>query len=478
MTQLPLEQKNLNRYLSLFTICKKRNIKIVHHHDNPEPDGPTKWVTGKWPWTPNEILRHFAGLDALGLHWGPYVNHLMLDFDTHDSRSVEETREIAQEVIQALPGEWIFYQSSFSQGIRAACFLDQHYRLTIAAKWLDHKLRKANFTPESGGIESRMTGQGDRLPFGKGSMLLDPATLMPRDDLDLRGTIAWVFKFAQQNRLTIDESEIPQNATDLIRQEKESIVQRLKDEGLWPGGLNANDAFLPLSRHLRGDLHLSPQETAVWLKNWIREKHNGRCDRILRGECDEVDSQIDRVMKNYDCNKYSGRGSMLKSPQFGLPLNDVRALLHMTRDFKKLKASFSLLTYITKVQINRGNLHLSGNLQYVIYLSGNFCDLECPIPWETLRKLDGFPKDYPNRMMAKLERLEIIKRKRNHCRDRRQCRVYSVLFRFSRQHSQLVTTLEEGLALILEPRELRQLFSRHLTEKILTSAKRQKGGQK
>ncbi len=295
---------------------------------------------------------------------------------------------------------------------------------------------------------------------------------MPRDDLDLRGTIAWVFEFAQQNRLALDVSEIPRDAPDLIRQEKESITQRLIKEGLWPGGLNANDAFLILTRYQRGQLKYPPQQTAKWLKNWIREKHNGQCDRITRGEFQKVDSQIDRIVDGYDPNQYGGYKRSSGNNQTGLPLNDIRSLLQKTRDFKALKASFSLLDYITREQLKRGNLHISQNGQKVIYVSQNSCDLECPIPWKALRKLDDFPKNNPARMMAELERLGIIKLKRNYCKELRRCREYWVLFPFSSQHSSLVATLEEGLTLLMNPAELRKMFGRRLTEKILDQGKK------
>jgi hypothetical protein len=478
--KLGISDLTLDHYMKLFTTEKRSRSVTKASFLQVNSNDRIEWKTyRKYVWSEMDLLRHLAGKTALSLYWTEFADYLMLDFDTHKNRSEEYVRDAALKVIQALPGEWLTYQSSFSKGIRAICFLDQRYSRFGLFNYLKTKLKAIDSGNEYGWVESRMGNASDRLPFGKGSMLLDPFTLEPMFDLNLEETIRYAWKFAEENRLTPDEKDFKRVGVFLGRTGKDynAVVNRLLTEGLWPE-INTNDALLALNLQFQGVNGLTREEAALKLKEWTQMKTNGLSQRINNGNFAGIDSQIDRIVASFDPKRFNRKNKVSASSEASLSLADVKTLLSYTSDYRMLKAAFSLLRYVAgrrSFSVTIISHDFMSPQRGCNNVSRNSCDLVVPIPWTAFRKFAGFPENDPARKRKELERLGILKLKREYSADDGRCREYTIFFPFSSDRTPAFSLLDEALARLMDPKELRKNFGDYRATKILATAKREQG---
>ncbi len=437
----------LTAFLELFLSCRDLGCYYVKV--------PTGWRCVRRAWTRRIVFDHLTGQAVIGIPPGVGYDLLIFDIDNKGDQS-ESVDSRVRRVMRLFDAEPLICTSSESGGMRVCYFLERVYFRDDIYDFARQRLLNANVQVKSGYIEIMATRKNDRLPFGKGSFVVDPATLDPLYELSLKGMIRHAQSIKNRSQLSIVGISRHRELRNLGKGDFGVTVEFLEDYGL-PFGISTNEALLLLNRKQQGVLRRTPAEAARWLKSWIRKHHNGRSNRISNGEWQDVDDQIDRIVSSFDPSKYSRQNLTSITLSLRLTIRDIETLLAAGFDSKLLRAAFSLLEWVK----NRGTLVLSidrddsedstGYVRDCLIRNNYLAQLSqvwlCQIPKGAMRQFSGFKKSNPAETLKRLIDRGLIELEREYNHAQHRCRTYLVFFTFV-QESQEVVSLDEALELL------------------------------
>lgn len=453
LQKLSIGWEEFESYLKIFTEAREKYRFILKRKAG--------WVEFKHQWNEHLILDHLLRIKTVGLFPNTQIDYLMLDLDCHNTESLTSLIGRNRIVKEAFDGDPLSYQSSISGGIRICYFLSKPWPRELVFSWAERRLLRVGAELRPGEIEIRAAKNGDRLPFGEGSELVDPFTLEPIHHLTLKEEIRYADCVWQHQKLEIDLKP-----ADLFIRELRTCgagqfsltVARLYEEGLFPE-ITTNEAFLKLSWDLLVRQSFPKEEAKRYLRSWIRQKHNGLSNRFNKGRLDLLDKHIKRVISTTNPGLASYRGSKHSRRDKRLSLTDAERIVNLIKDSKLQLATFSLLEYC----LNFGkeskekkeiisNLYGAGQspVTYGAELGQNIPGLRskesfyCPISKQTLRHLPGFDKSNPRSTLLQVIDLKLISLKRNAYLAAHKCREYWVHFPFDGSDPTKVVSLDEA----------------------------------
>lgn len=464
LEELCITEKEFKTYLELLCGCRLRNSYALLDNE---------WHERKGKWWPGLIKQHLLGERTVALRFNLAVNILILDLDNHGPCITDSVESRCRSIQAAFDAEALIYTSSDSGGLRMCYFLDQLYYKDDVALFAREKLEQAGMVIRSGIVEIRLGKTPDRLPFGKGSLLVDELTLNPQPELSLSAMIHAAESVKENHALSVKAPvrHKPQNPT-MSKEERFALAGYLERYGL-PATVSTNDALLALNLRLMGQMLLQADEASEWMKDWIRRRHNGYSRRVNTGRLKELDARIDRIVAGFKPTKFKGNRTKETKSDGQLSLGDVEQLCNSIEDQKVLRAAFSLLEYVK----SRGKLVDPSELsedRKLPALPTSICNYivvgfqqvwRCEIPYTMLQKLDGFGKQQPNRMLRRLQSIGLVKPWLHHSREHHKAKTYLISFTFDNS-TRPVSGVYEGLGLLFSTKELNRRFSRVFVSKI------------
>lgn len=453
LKKLSIGWEEFESYLKMFTEAREKYRFILVRK--------TGWVEFKHQWNEHLILDHLLRIKTVGLFPNTKIDYLMLDLDCHNTESLISLISRNRIVKEAFDGDPLSYQSSISGGIRICYFLSKPWPRELVFSWAKRRLLRVGAELRPGEIEIRAAKNGDRLPFGEGSELVDPFTLEPIHHLTLKEEIRYADCVWQHQKMEIDLKP-----DDLFMRELKTCgagqfsltVARLYEEGLFPE-ITTNEAFLKLSWDLVVRQNFPKEDAERYLRSWIRQRHNGLSIRFNRGRLDLLDRHITRVTSRINPALVSFQGSKYSRRNKRLCLTDAKRIISLIDDSRLQLAIFSLLEYCLNFgSKSKEKKELISNLygagprpvtygaeqgQYISFL-GPKENFYCPISKQTLRHLAGFDRSNTKLTLSRIIDLRLISLKRNAHPAAHKCREYWVHFPFDESDSTKVVSLDEA----------------------------------
>jgi hypothetical protein len=440
-------------YCRMFCSTRRRDRHLLRKDDS--------WITCKHRWDENLILRHLEGEIIIGLFPANYIDYLMFDIDNHEPGLTVSPQERCRLVLPLFEVRPLVYTSSDSGGLRVCYFLDQRYPRAQVYQFAERKMTGAAVEVRPGFIEIMATGVGDRLPFGRGSTLVDPETLLPIPDIPLEDKIksAWSIFLESKLRIALaptDPVELGQPKPRFV-----DIVDSLLENGLPPGDvMTTNEALMKLNWDLMGRRGYGADDAKRHLKSWISNHHNGHSNDINSGRIEEVYAHIDRIVGRFDPDRVRFQGLAAGSSNERLTLHDAEVILHLFDSYRHQLAAFSLLLYTkergklidTRQDIGKRNTAISYSMSNY-NVSGFVQVWLCAIPQKAFLKFPGFNKTNPKVTRRVLEEKGLIKLHELEDRAANQCRKYKIYFNFSND-SEAVVSLDEALLKLRSKQQL------------------------
>jgi hypothetical protein len=118
------------------------------------------WVTRKYPWDENLVLRHLTNENTIGLYPADQLNHLMININRHDHETKANLRSRIKKVRKVIGGKPLMYQSSPSGGIRLCYFLSNPVSRELLYQRYKDLLSEKNVNVKPGEIEMQMPTDG------------------------------------------------------------------------------------------------------------------------------------------------------------------------------------------------------------------------------------------------------------------------------------------------------------------------------
>lgn len=460
LTRLGVSVEEYIRYHSMF--CKNR---MQYKYIKKTKDG---WSQSNYSWDNNLILRHLLEEATIGLFPANQIDYLIFDIDNHTTQMTESIEHRCREIITAINRDYLIYTSSYSGGMRICYFLDKSYPKEQVNAYAKNILSESGIPVKSGHIEIMAGKKGDRLPFGEDSYLVDFVIYEPLYDVTLSQRIKEAWELSSADRLCIPEStsfhtNLKHPNSDFIE-----IVTRLYEQGLYPE-ISTNDALMKLCWDYRTRFSNTAEETASFLKYWIKQRHNGCSDRINAGKISIIEEQIERIVKNYN-PKHKKYQKLKRSNDKKLKINDIKLICSLSSEYKIQLAIFSLLEYvknkgklIDSIDISKisdkdlktyliSNLYVTGFQQLSVY--------SCEIPYKSFKIFPGFDKTYPNKTKDKLIELGLLEPWKREHKDSNRCRTYKIYFNFDKE-SEEVGSLDEGILKLNSIDEIKECNAPH-----------------
>lgn len=429
----------------------------------------TSWSTVKEPWRPALVLQHLKQKITIGLHPGAYYDLLIFDLDCKNPASKKTLLDRCRSILLCFDTMPLIYTSSASGGLRMCYFLDKSYPREQIKAFAEQQLRARSVQVGSGYIEIMADGKGDRLPFGAGSFLVDPATLRVRREVDLAGMIAHAQECRDAKRLSLPSIKSkrakPGESAYLI------TVKSLLEHGLTKK-ITTTDSLMKLNYYFRVIKGLGAVETKAKLKELIKSRHNGHSTRINSGKSKSLFAQIDRIVDGFSFDKVKYRPNSEFGVDSNLRREDVRQILARFSSYRDQRAAFSLLKHAKRY----GSLENSecrnstpivtlnnkqGNLIRVPFLQS----LLCEIPYKTFRSFDGFNKRSPKKTIDRLVNCGLLEVYSEFSYAKHECRTYRVHFLFAPESPE-VESLNAALRESKSPEELISDYGRYRAAKI------------
>ena len=358
-------------------------------------------------------------------------------------------------------------------------FLNRPVSRAALHEWAKNTLNKAGVIVAPGKCEVRLGAEPDRLPFGRGSMLLDITTLEPQSDLDLSQTIRIVNDHRKLHSVD-PPTLLPTHDTQNNHTEYKKIVNACLHGGL-PSDVSTNQCLLALAWHERARLGLEKDEVKVFLQDWVSTHHNGNSNRMNKGKIDSIYSQIDRIVDGLLAEP-GGRRHTPNKP-VGLTESELRYLLDLPGDFKTLGGLFRLLCF-TKTRFkeslprkttdsallgkkkgtNKWSRVLRGD-NGIPNGAGNY-GVWIDLPVEVLRRLHVPNSENTAYFVREMERIGILKLKRQAWPYGHKARQYWVNFPFDLTGQPLSSSFDEVLWTVLGFDGIGDRFTRYQAERI------------
>jgi hypothetical protein len=463
--RLDITNAGYRLYDDLFLTYRRHDVYSERARDGT-------WPTFRRRWNDSLILRHLCGEIDLAIPFGDTVDQIVIDIDYKGDRKWRDVERTAAVVTSAFPGDPLAYQSSDSSGIRLIWFLSEAASRPDLYQWAVSELGKAGVPVRPGICEVRLGRSPDRLPFGSGSLLIDPLTLEPFYNLSLSKTLNLVSDHRRWH--SVDVRPLKAEYDDSSPRYK-SLIRECLDHGL-PSDVDTNDCLLALAWHGRMRLRLNNRELCDFLQHWITTKHNGNSRRVNSGREQNLFSQIERIVNNLRAESRSSSQSPLC---VGLCEVEVLALLDYPGDFKTIEGAFQVLCYAKaglihdgsrrKQSIGRGGTNKWGTV---------FCENEdipngarnfvpaVDLPKTLLRRLKVPWRNNTGRIIRELERLHIIKSKRKPWPDGHKAAQYWVNFPFDLKQAPGSTDFDDALWRTIGYSGIKQRFSQHQAQRV------------
>lgn len=479
---LGISEDDFGLYYDLFLKHRRPDT-----YSEQKPDG---WPQRKYRWDDSLILRHLCGSTNVAIPFGLEVDQIVLDIDNHGDRDWTEVERSVRSSIKAIPGEPIIYRSSDSEGFREIWFMKESVSRIELNNWTKRTLQLAGVTVKSGQCEVRLGSEPDRIPFGYHSMLLDPVTLEPLFNLDLKQTLRVVDEHRQLHAIKAPDLAISTDHEPHESSQKEykKIVAVCKQSGL-PKNITTNDCLLALAWHGRVQQGQEKDKLSVSLKDWITNCHNGRSKRVNDGEIEKIYNQIDRIVN--DLKATPGR---TRSPILSVALcrEELLCLLEYPINFKTAGGLYRLLCFAKskllhqlndrclphspaeeKIGTNKWGTVLNDK-QDIPNRARNF-NLYIDLPKQLLRLLRVPNANNTARFVSDLEKIGVLKLKRKAWPDRHKARQYWVNFSFDPSGELVDGDFDQVLWKVMGFDSIHKLFSKHHADRIARLIGKQEG---
>jgi len=453
--------------------------------------GKTGWkYIASNPIARNDVIHHLEQKHHVGV-FRRESSYFLIDTDNKENpKPDEESLETRfHKISSSFPVSPTIIQSSSSKGLHLYYFLDKSYPVERIKEIITQRLNRNGIHLKPGQYELFPTfkSRGHRLPFGRGSYLLDyhlnpihskpiqgidlffhglKSKIIPFDDL-LREEEKWKsvieeFHEIRKNKGTIYKDNTNNNNSTIIKNSTNNFsfssspsnkappFLHLNAEKLWEEGLRVpasrNESLLILINdgYWEG---LDEQETYEKIEEWLYKKNNG-----LSKDWNERPDWVLQNLRYAIEKRYTFGGQR----QVFLTRGNVRRIVLITgnisrksKRFKRLQFLYDLLLYIKRVK----DEHL--------YLS-----------WKILTSFNGSSWRTCQENIQFCEEHQILEFVRNHSMDLRRAREYRCLFEFSRD-TPPVRSLEQGLSQLLKPEEIRERYGRYYLGKILKALERE-----
>ncbi len=454
LQQLGITEDHFDRYCKMFCVTRRQDRYLNRNQDS--------WPTVKHPWDAKLLFRHLGGEITIGLFPAASINYLMFDIDNHEPGLMVSPQERCRLILSVYSTKPLVYTSSESGGLRVCYFLDQVHPRRQVYQFAERRLASIAIEVKSGYIEIRATGAGDRLPFGKGSELVDPKSLLPVSGVSLAEKIDKAWEIRLSNKLKIDHSTAKPENNGLLKPKFVDIVGSLLEDGLPTGDvMTTNEALMKLNWDLMGRRGYTAEEAKRFLGSWISNHHNGHSDDINAGRIEDVYAHIDRIVGRFDPHRIKFTRLTSASPENRLTLHDVEVILLIFDSYQNQLAVFSLLEY-TKAhgELMETAENIAGENSAISYSMSNYNVVGflqvwlCRIPYKTFLKLPGFDRTRPSITRKLMESKGIMLLHEQEDRSNNRCRAYKICFPFN-SDSPRVISLDEALLQLKDKTQLR-----------------------
>jgi hypothetical protein len=306
------------------------------------PPGCKSWVSVSkhWPLPDEQIIKaiQLEAQDTVwGCRWGEFTRFAVLDIDAGSKYHTPEELYKLSISLAAIKLTASIYRSSLTGGWHVYLFFEDWQRSDEVQKVLKAWLAANRVEIRNGVLEVFPSGNGLRLPLQSGFAWLNQLgeTVQERDELDSDRALSLFLNDLHERASdwqlakSLIESQLqPINdcagvAGELHRKTTDTdgfdglwnyrlIPERYRDGRLyWQSGLTAkgqrHDAILAVEHYLwHGDESLGvPALPGEWndegryrlVLAWLKEKHNGLCSHINRGNWQKVEADIRRSVK-------------------------------------------------------------------------------------------------------------------------------------------------------------------------------------
>ncbi|MBX9941897.1 MAG: hypothetical protein K2Y32_21700 [Candidatus Obscuribacterales bacterium] len=308
------------------------------------PPGIKAWTTVSkhWPIPDETILSAVAGEEKnlYGLRWGDQTSFAVFDIDNGSKYHQAAELQKLQAELAAVGLTATLYQSSESGGWHIYIFLDEWTDSSDLRETLQKWLYGLGYEIRNGTLEIFPSKMGLRLPLQRGFAWLDDSgnVTQRREELSKDEALAAFINDLQENKRNWSEAknriesqlkakQVSQGASPQAHAEAISpegfdglwtyklLPEKYQDgRQYWQEGLSEtgqrHDAILAVEHYLWHGDNLAgaagvPALPGEWndepryrlILAWLREKHNGFCNHINRGNWHKVEAQIRRAVK-------------------------------------------------------------------------------------------------------------------------------------------------------------------------------------
>jgi len=383
----------------------------------------------------NHIRGHLAGRFTLGYPGKTYTKFCAVDVDRHNGESDSIIFALAERIIALFPTATpVVVQSSQSGGLHVYLFL-------LESSWTNRAHSYVAGILKGEGIRAEVYPFGTRnfrIPFGKGSFLLDSRDFTPLHSTNVESFRAFLWaiehgkieplEIPPEFRATLSPSSTPRTppkarTIDLSASTSPFMIDidTLLLGGLQkPGDLlclktdeaqGRNKQMWLLTWHQKEIERKSDEDTIGLLNWWIETKHNGLSkdwDRDPKG----VYKEIERMVAGFKPERV---GQGLKTPGKG---PQKRRQIH-PNDYRKINRHIATLALTAPEK---------SVFEAILKHCYRWCDVSgewaiAEIPSDYLIKVNSRYKRY----MRRLEERNLVVEIAPHNWEKKQCRTYKVL---------------------------------------------------
>lgn len=281
------------------------------------------WTTVKNGCITQAKLRgHFGGRYFIGATGRPYAKTVTVDIDCHHGESDHLIKDLAARTISTFEdAQAIPVQSSESGGVHVLYLLQKSSWSASSRAFVEDELRKSGIPIKKNGKKGVEILGSRRLPFGRGSFLLDPYDLEPiSDNIGSLREFIWKVRLDKYERLHIPPGYRPQLTPTTDPPERLTRLRNdlgpsefmVRVDGYLTVGLTEfgtrNTATLELCWYYIVIEKRTKAETKKLLDRWIREKNNGVSKDFLR-DPEAVYRHNARIVTAFDITKVTGNGT-------------------------------------------------------------------------------------------------------------------------------------------------------------------------
>jgi hypothetical protein len=466
-----LSREDLNFFISTFVQCRfPYNIKL---------DENSGWLMRKFygkraPLDDYAIAGHLTGKYWVATFPGRYTTYLCLDLD--DSKDLKATLDA---VLNTFPKSLVI-QSSITKGVHAYFFFDSKIGMNRLHKLIYERLNEHGIGVRPGYCEIfPQTNRALRLPLGKGSYVLDEATLTPlhtnvKDGIRLikekiiyhsiNEILSQVKAGGKPTPSVPSLNETARNGATLSSGFNDSMA--MSNSGM-PGiswdKLRGKEFKDFINHALRSGIELTGTRYFIqskliyhfWSINYSKEQCYESISRWYfshdhqskdwkknpSGVLHQLRNAINSFYRQAELKRYPPAGRIRKL----LTTADVRYITELTADYRDQKFIFSLMEYA----LNAKNTKDEFRLPRTVITTFDCCS----------------DKSYQDKMRL-CEFRGLVTMTRQYFRQEKRARTYMINYTFC-EDGIPVNNLEQGLKAIFDLETLRFRYSKWVYKKIL-----------